>query len=285
MELSTVGKQIANARKKSGFTQEELAEKIGVSPQAVSKWENGHNLPDIENLMQIAELTNTPYSALLGDEKTDLGKLLIKNRLFREENMFTRMRTTARADHLEETYRALQYMRERHEGQFRKQGRYTADQVQYINHPLLMACQAHAYGVRDDALLAAILLHDVVEDTNVTVEELPFSDEVKKIVSLVSFSVPEGKTKQEAKKEYFEAISKNEKACVVKLIDRCNNVSTMAGCFSRKKMLEYIAETEEYVLPLAGVLKNEYPAYSDLAFLLKYHIVSVLEAIKNLIAG
>ena len=88
-----------------------------------------------------------------------------------------------------------------------------------------------------------------------------------------------------AKKEYFEAISKNEKACVVKLIDRCNNVSTMAGCFSRKKMLEYIVETEEYILPLAGVLKNQYPEYSDLAFLLKYHIVSVLEAIKNLIAS
>ena len=285
MELSAVGKQIANARRKIGYTQEELAEKIGVSAQAVSKWENGHNLPDIENLMQIAELTNTPYAALLGDEKTDIGGLLIRNRLFREENMFTRMRTTARADNLSETYRALQYMRERHEGQFRKQGRYTADQVMYINHPLLMACQAHAYGVRDDALLAAILLHDVVEDTEVTAEELPFSDEVKKIVALVSFSVPEGKTKQEAKKDYFEAISRNEKACVVKLVDRCNNVSTMAGCFSRAKMLEYIAETEEYILPLANVLKNQYPAYSDMAFLVKYHIVSVIEAIKNLIAN
>ena len=52
-----------------------------------------------------------------------------------------------------------------------------------------------------------------------------------------------------------------------------------------QKMLEYIEETEEYILPLAGVLKNEYPAYSDLAFLVKYHIVSVLEAVKNLLAG
>jgi hypothetical protein len=59
----------------------------------------------------------------------------------------------------------------------------------------------------------------------------------------------------------------------------------MAGCFNRKKLLEYIEETEEYVLPLSGVLKNQYPEYSDLAFLLKYHIVSVLEAIKNLIAN
>ena len=285
MNGKEMGTLISKLRKERNMTQKDVAECLCVSPQAVSKWENGHNLPDIENLMQIAELTNTPYAALLGDEKTDIGGLLIRNRLFREENMFTRMRTTARADNLSETYRALQYMRERHEGQFRKQGRYTADQVMYINHPLLMACQAHAYGVRDDALLAAILLHDVVEDTEVTAEELPFSDEVKKIVALVSFSVPEGKTKQEAKKDYFEAISRNEKACVVKLIDRCNNVSTMAGCFSRTKMLEYIAETEEYILPLANVLKNQYPAYSDMAFLVKYHIVSVIEAIKNLIAN
>ena len=91
--------------------------------------------------------------------------------------------------------------------------------------------------------------------------------------------------KEENEARYYSALKRNRLAAMTKVIDRCNNVSTMAGCFSRKKMLEYIAETEEYILPLAGVLKNEYPAYSDLAFLVKYHIVSVLEAVKNLLAG
>ena len=282
MDMVRIGICIANARKRAGFTQEELAEKCGVSVQAVSKWENGHNLPDIENLMHIAEITNTTYSMLLGRDigGEEPGLLNIRNRLFRENNMFTRMRTVASGEGLEETYKALQFMRQQHAGQFRKRSKYSVEKVLYINHPLMMACQAHALGIRDDVLLAAILLHDVVEDTGITLEELPFSDEVREIVGLVSFFVPEGMTKKQATEQYYEGISGNAKACVVKLIDRCNNVSTMAGSFTRRKMIQYIKETEQYVLPLADILKNQYPEYSDLSFLVKYHILSVIETIK-----
>ena len=90
-------------------------------------------------------------------------------------------------------------------------------------------------------------------------------------------------TKEEAKKAYYAAIAGNAKACLVKILDRCNNVSTMAGTFRREKLIEYIAETEEYVLPLTEVLKNQYPQYAGITFMVKYHIVSVLETIKNLI--
>ena len=57
----------------------------------------------------------------------------------------------------------------------------------------------------------------------------------------------------------------------------------MAGSFSRERMTEYIQETETYVLPSADILKNNYSEYSDLAFLVKYQIISLLETIKNLI--
>lgn len=285
MDMVKIGKCISEARKKVSMTQEELAQRVGVSPQAVSKWENGHNLPDIENLMQIAEITNTSYSALLraGNENDRNDGFVIRDRLFREENMFTRMKTFAMTENLTETYRALQYMRQQHSGQFRKPGKYSVEKVLYINHPLLMACQAHAFGIRDDALLAAVLLHDVVEDTGVSLQEIPFCDEVKAIVGLVSFQVPVGMTKEEAKTQYYAKIAQNPKACVVKIIDRCNNVSTMAGSFSREKLTEYVTETEKYILPLADVLKNQYPEYSDLAFLVKYQIISILETVKYLI--
>ena len=287
MDMEKIAKGMAQARRRAGLTQEELSEKIGVSPQAVSKWENGHNLPDLENLMQIAEITNTPYAVLLGEggHACDGEGLDIRDRLFKEENMFTRMRAFAMAEQLSETYRALQYMRRQHAGQFRKQGKYSVERVLYINHPLLMACQAHALGIRDDALLAAILLHDVVEDTEVAVQALPFCDEVKEIVGLVSFFVPPGETKQQAKEEYYARIRENGKACVVKIIDRCNNISTMAGSFSRKRIMEYMVETEKYVLPLTDVLKNSYPEYGDLAFLIKYQIMSILETVKYLTMG
>ncbi len=214
-----------------------------------------------------------------------MDELNIRGSMFHEGNMFTRMRTIALAENLPETYRALQYMREQHEGQFRKPGKYSEMQIPYINHPLLMACQAHACGVKDDALLAAILLHDVVEDTGVTADQLPFTDEIKEIVSLVTFSLSMDSTRgqrRQAREDYYHKISQNGKACVVKIIDRCNNISTMAGSFSHERMIGYIRETEKYVLPLTDILKNNYPEYSNLAFLVKYQIISVLETIKYL---
>ena len=49
MCIETIGKQIASLRKEKGIKQEELAKYVGVSTQAVSKWENGGG-PDIELL-------------------------------------------------------------------------------------------------------------------------------------------------------------------------------------------------------------------------------------------
>ena len=54
----------------------------------------------------------------------------------------------------------------------------------------------------------------------------------------------------------------------------------MTRVFSSRKIIEYINETEEYVMPLLTVLKNNYPEYSDIAFLVKYQIISLLETTK-----
>ena len=52
----TIGENIADLRKKRGWTQAEFGEMIGVSNQAVSKWENGMSMPDIMLLPHIAEV-------------------------------------------------------------------------------------------------------------------------------------------------------------------------------------------------------------------------------------
>ncbi|MCR5060464.1 MAG: DUF5680 domain-containing protein [Saccharofermentans sp.] len=54
-------------RKNKGFTQEVLAEKLGVSRQAVAKWESGQIYPDISNLIQISELMNVSVDYLVKD--------------------------------------------------------------------------------------------------------------------------------------------------------------------------------------------------------------------------
>jgi len=285
MNLIKIGTAIAEARKAAGITQEQLANQINVSAQAVSKWENGRNLPDLENLLLIAEVTNVPYSNILVlDEKKGVStEMFFRNRLFQEDNMFTRMKTIAQLKNLNETSRALYFMKEQHKDQYRKQNRFSNELIAYINHPLLMACHAHALGIDDDTILASILLHDVVEDTGVKLENLPFCDEVKKTVGLLTFSVPEGMQKEDTKKEYYEKIKQNKKACMIKVIDRCNNVSTMAGSFKREKILEYIKETETYIYPLLDALKHNFPETSDFAFLIKYQILAIIETIKYLI--
>ena len=53
-------------RKKAGLSQDELAEKLGVSRQAVSNWERGESLPDTENLMALAEIYDVSIDELLG---------------------------------------------------------------------------------------------------------------------------------------------------------------------------------------------------------------------------
>ena len=61
----TIGKRIAFFRKEKGLTQEELAQHMGISPQAVSKWENDQTCPDISALPKLARLFGVTVDELL----------------------------------------------------------------------------------------------------------------------------------------------------------------------------------------------------------------------------
>ena len=61
--------KLKTKRKQFKFSQEQLAEKIGVSRQAITKWETGGGLPDIENLMAISTLFSISMDDLLSEEK------------------------------------------------------------------------------------------------------------------------------------------------------------------------------------------------------------------------
>lgn len=60
---------IKNFRKERGLTQEELAIRVNVVRQTVSKWEKGQSVPDAELLQKIAEVLEVTVSQLLGQEK------------------------------------------------------------------------------------------------------------------------------------------------------------------------------------------------------------------------
>lgn len=60
--------KIIKLRKENGWSQEELAEKLEVSRQAISRWENGTALPDAQNVLQISELFHVTTDYLLNDD-------------------------------------------------------------------------------------------------------------------------------------------------------------------------------------------------------------------------
>lgn len=192
--------------------------------------------------------------------------------LYDAQKMLQRVERFATENHFEQTLMALPLMHKYHEGQVRS----GKDKAPYEVHPLTLACHAIAMGLYDDDLLASCLLHDVIEDCEVSIDELPVNDEVKEAVLLLTEN---GKTIP----EYFRAISQNGMASVVKLLDRCNNISGMAAAFSKTKMTKYITETEKYVMPLISIVRENYPQYSDAAFLIKYQMGSVLETAKHFI--
>ena len=59
------GKQIVLLRKSRGITQEELAQRLSVSPQAVSKWENGHTMPEISVLVELSQILGATIDEIL----------------------------------------------------------------------------------------------------------------------------------------------------------------------------------------------------------------------------
>ena len=85
MDTLKIGQYIQSLRKAAGLTQKELAEKLNLSFQAVSKWENGDSLPDTGVLLDLCDILNTTADKLLNG-----GSIVAKERrLMRLEDVVT----------------------------------------------------------------------------------------------------------------------------------------------------------------------------------------------------
>ena len=273
----SIGELIRDRRKQLGMTQEELAQSVWVTPQAVSQWENGKTVPDPFNLSAIADALKMGKAELVGELDANRPPWIVRDSFYSVENMRRKLKQFAAEDALEQTARAIDYAYEAHAGQVRKPSVFSDAQVPYIFHPYVMACHAHALGIRDDVVLATALLHDVCEDCGIEPDDLPFDADVREAVALL--------TKPASKEAYspdvyYAAISENGTSAIVKAFDRCSNVSTMMASFPVDKVVSYVDETERYVIPLLDTIKKRYPEYYDAAFVIKYQIYSTVEGIK-----
>lgn len=271
----SIGKRMAEARKAKGLTQNELAAKLGVSFQAVSSWENDTFIPDTWNLIELAKILDVSVSSLVERKNTYAFKT--KKCIYNLDHMKTFIKTSAKTNKLKNSLKALDFACKVHEKQKRKNS-----DIPYIYHPLNVACHLLAMGIVDDDVISAALLHDVVEDCAVKLEDLPCNDKVKELVRLLSHEKTNEKNRKKIMDKYFKDLSKNPKAVLVKCVDRCNNLTTMSWGLSRDRIYRCIDETGEYILPLIkNVLKKE-EEYNDAAWLLSYQIESTLDIYKRL---
>ncbi len=271
--MRPIGKNIYDARKRAGLTQLQLAEKLDVSFQAVSSWERDEYLPDTENLMRLAEKLGVSVTSLVEERKAEFE---IRKELFDWRHMKTFVKATAKSHGMLNTLKAVDFASEAHEGQFRRNS-----DIPYISHPLTLACHCLAMGISEDAVISACLLHDVMEDCGVSRDDLPADEETKDLVALLTKPGYDKADEERILEEYFKGISSSPKASLIKCLDRCNNLTTMSWGFSREKQMEYVTETEKYILPLLDVIKDT-PEYNNAAWLLKYQIVSLLDTYKAL---
>ncbi len=268
-----IGLNIARARKDRNMTQSEVADKLDVTFQAVSLWERGESLPDTENLIHLGEVLDASVSSLVED-RGHYSFHTNKN-IFAWDHMATFVKHTARANHMINTLKALDFAIEAHDGQFRKKSN-----IPYIYHPLNLACHCFALDIRDDAIVAACLLHDTIEDCNCTYDELPVDEETRELVRLMTHDKDDFKRDQ-IMRDYYKGLASNSKAALIKCLDRCNNLTTMSWGLSRGRIYRYIGETEKYIIPLLKIVKND-PDYNNAAWLLQYQIESTLDIYKRL---
>jgi GTP diphosphokinase / guanosine-3',5'-bis(diphosphate) 3'-diphosphatase len=178
---------------------------------------------------------------------------------------------------------AFNFAYQLHEGQYRASGEH------YIAHPVAVAGILRDFG-GDSSMIAAGFLHDVVEDTDVTLEEIEqrFGAEVRSLVEGVTklgklhFS---SKTERQAEnfRRMFLAMAQDIRVIVVKLADRLHNMRTLEH-LSSDRQRRISLETREIFAPLANRLGIGHVKWEleDLSF--KYLEPEAFQEIKQLVA-
>ena len=194
----SIGANIKALREDRNLTQEQVAEALAVSFQAVSAWARDAYKPETDKLIKLAELFEVSVSAI-AEERTKAFRT--KEAIYNWEHMKTFVKTSARNFKLRNTLKAVDYAVEAHEGQHRKKS-----VVPYIYHPLNLACHLLSMGIREDEIIAAALLHDVVEDCGKQAEELPVNDETKELVVLLTHGKTTDSDRDAVMKAYYDEI-------------------------------------------------------------------------------
>ncbi len=174
-----------------------------------------------------------------------------------------------------ESLKAIHVAEMAHSKQKRKSGE------PFLSHPIRVASALISMKIHDDETISVAILHDVLEDCPEWTSQ-KLQDEYHIKSSIIEKVLKLTKQENQTNEKYYEEVRQQISTILVKIADRCHNVSTMSGAFDSEKIHSYIRETEQFVLPLCKFGSKMFPEYSDQLYTMKYHIQSILKTIKNL---
>ena len=165
MDTLKIGQYIQHLRKSAGMTQKELAEKLNISFQAVSKWENGDTLPDTGILLDLCDLLNTTADRLLnGGSFAATERKLMK---------------------LEDVMTGFQYM-ESMERLFGEDCTFFTGMVEGINEKMNLDLLASLKDpMRREVLYAEVLIQGILSGRTVDMDEIEANLQNKKMVNTI----------------------------------------------------------------------------------------------------
>ena len=158
-------------------------------------------------------------------------------------------------------------------------------------HPVTLACNALAMGLEDDDVLAACLLYHAGADQGIAADRYreEIGETVREAVNLLVYPGGPGEEDagdpermEEPRLSYYRNISRNPLASLVKCLDRCVTMSTMADTFSRDEMARYVRQTELYAKPLLDTVERVLD-WKRVAWLLRSRILAAAETYKRLL--
>lgn len=273
----TLGEKIQRYRKSNHMTQEDLAELLCVSPQCISCWERNQYSPSTDKLDGIAKVLHITIGQLMDRDSAVESQWELRNQMFSVDNLYEQTRSHIVRYNLEQSKRALPLMMRLHDKQMRH------GNVPYVTHPLMMACHAFALEITEDEVIASILLHGVWKNCGIKPEELSISlnSRVLNTLCVLCRDTEPDETEAGAKRRFYDQIAENSDAAIVKLIDQCNKISTIAIGLPKEKVGTYIEDIETYTLTLLNTVEQMYLDYNDPVFALKYQILSMIESLKR----
>ena len=187
MNMHEIGLRISTLRKQLDMTQLELADKMGVSYQAVSSWERGSTMPDISRLPEISQILAVSIDELLGNEAQ---AEIVKNVLTKQTDVYTSGNQPQMSD-IEEVAPVLKPSQI--DNLIEKVNPINLDEIvrfaPFISKDVLgqLATKAHrTKDIRSLARIAPFLDKEFVDQLAVEIEEVDGMDKLAKLAPFIS---------------------------------------------------------------------------------------------------